>query len=119
MKSEKYTYIKDNKSYSVGNKIKDKIIYENLGNKNVFIKNKNNKIILKIKTNKKFKFLRIYFKILTLDNIWFGKFPDSEDLILLKVIEENMHYDVIIFQNEWKHRFMFLDLITSNPNTYL
>ena len=119
MEPIKHSYKKENNYYVFRFENNNDEMYKRFRGNNILIKKKNENIILKIKANRKFKFLRIYFKILTLDNIWFGKFPNSEDLILLKVIEENMHYDVLIFQNEWKHRFMLLDLITSNPNIYL
>lgn len=118
MKSIKHIYKKENNYYTIGIEKKDKILYKKI-RKKVFIKKKNKNVILKIKINKKYKFLRIYFKILILDNIWFGKFSDTEDLILLKEIELDKHYDLIIYQSEWQHRFMLLDLIKSNPNIYL
>lgn len=87
-------------------------------NNYIFIRNANENIKLKIKTKNRYPFLRINFQVIIPKEIWFAKFPNSDDLIILKKMFLN-EYEIYCFQNQWKYRFIFLSSLKSNPSEIL
>ena len=115
MKIIEYKYRKENNYYSVDIKSTEPLLYNNLGQNDIFLKEVEGNYILKIRVKNKYPFLRILFKSLIPNEIWFSKFPNSDDIIIIRGIAENKSYKIYIIQNQWRYRFLFLELINTNP----
>ena len=48
------------------------------------------------------------------NNIWFGKSPNSKDLILVEQFDNIESYEIYVFTEHWKYRFLILGLIQAN-----
>ena len=111
-------------TYAHKHKYKYYILFENenkcvgFESNDIFIRNENENIKLKIKTKNRYPFLRINFQIVIPKEIWFAKFPNSDDLIILKKMYSN-EYAIYCYQNQWRYRFIFLSSLKSNPNEIL
>jgi hypothetical protein len=115
MKTLIYTYRKVDNYYSVEIESSDTSIYNNLGENDLFLKEVKGNNILKIRVKNKYPFVRVLFKPLIPSEIWFGKFPNSDDLIIFKMTENNESFNIYIKENHWKYRFLFLGIINTNP----
>lgn len=115
MKVLTYTYQKVNNYYSVETERAGDQVYKNLCQNDIFLKESKGIHILKIRVKNKYPFVRVILRQLIPNEIWFGKFPNSDDLVIIKGIVENKSYKIYIIQNQWRYRFLFLDLININP----
>lgn len=89
-----------------------------LGNE-IYIRNRNQILNTKIRTSKKYRFQRIRFNMLIeKDNVWFAKYPNTDDLMIIKKESQNL-YTLYFYLNQWKYRFLFLGNIKSNLNNLL
>lgn len=110
-----YCYRKVKRYYSPEIKSKSLKTYNNIGQNDIFLKEVKGNHILKIRVQNKYPFVRIILKQLIADEIWFGKFPNSDDLIILKTSKENNSFNIYVFRNQWKYRFLKLDIINTSP----
>lgn len=102
-KSDKSKFI-----FNKGTKIKP------FKNKDLFIRERNNELILKIRTKRKYPFKRIIFKNLIENKLWFGKYENDENLFFIKKIGKRILFFVFIDQR--KYEILLVDLIRLNPS---
>lgn len=97
---------------------KDERSINRIGNE-IYIRNRKQILYTKIRTSEKHKFQRIHFNILIeKDNVWFAKYPYTDDLMIIKK-ESHNNYTLFFYSNQWKYRFLFLGNIKSNLNILL
>jgi len=80
--------------------------YEFFKNKDIFVRFYENYAKLKIRTPKKYPFKRIKLFKKVKGNLWIGKIPNSEDLIILEK-RNNLDLYIIIHEGESKHLTLF------------
>lgn len=80
--------------------------YEFFKHKDIFVRFYESYSKLKIRTPKKYPFKRIKLFKKVKNNLWIGKIPNSEDLI---IIEKRNNFDlhIIIHEGESKHLTLF------------
>lgn len=115
MKILTYTYRKVNNHYSVDTENVGTPVYNNLGRSDIFLKESKGINILKIRVKNRYPFVRVILKSLISNEIWFGKFPNSDDLIIFKIAKNNESFNIYIKENHWKYRFLFLGIINTTP----
>lgn len=77
----------------------------------VFVRKKSNRLILKIRTPRKYPFKRIFFNKLN-EELWIGKMNENEDLFFLKMCDEKIIISII--ENQRKYEMLLCDLIRSD-----
>jgi hypothetical protein len=87
--------------------------YKYFKNNGLLLKKENDIVVLKIRLKRKYHFKRIEFKNIK-NNIWFGKSPNSKDLILVEQFDNIESYEIYVFTEHWKYRFLILGLIQAN-----
>lgn len=102
-KSDKRKFI-----FTKGSKIKP------FKNKDLFIRERNKDLILKVRTKRKYPFERIIFKNLIENKVWFGKYRNDENLFFIKKIGNKILF--FIFVNQRKYEILLVDLIRLNPS---
>lgn len=80
----------------------------------LFIREKNNHLILKIKIRKQYLFKRILFKNIIDNKFWFGKYSDNEDLFFIKKTEKRIL--IFVLKDQRKYESILVDMIKSNPS---
>ncbi len=110
-----YCYRKVKRYYSPEIKSKSFKTYNNIRQNDIFLKEVKGNHILKIRVQNKYPFVRIILKQLIADDLWFGKYPNSDDIIIIKEIDVTESFKVYVIQNQWRYRFLLLDMIYTNP----
>lgn len=115
MKVSIYNYRKVGNYYSAEIKNSDSLIYNNFGRNDIFLKESKGNYILKIRTKNKYPFVRILLKQFIANELWVGKYPNSDDLIIFKTTENIKNINIYIKKGHWGYRFLFLGMRNSNP----
>ncbi len=111
-----YIYRKE-KNYSVKTENIATQIYNDFKNHEIFFKEARENKVLKIRVRNKRPIFKVILKPLIASRIWFAKFPNSEDLLILKTELNNKPFEIYIKKNHWKYRTLELDMILANPET--
>ena len=108
MKSISLSYLKVENRYSMLSKNSSKNIYKNFGENDLFLKIANGNCIVKIRINNKCGFPRIVFKHLKSIDVCVAKFPNSDDLLILKKDDSNSSFTIDIYKKSWKYRTLII-----------
>lgn len=103
MESLSYTFHKKEKRYFLSDKNQEPF-YDKLKIKEFRLSKKDEKLTLKIRIKRKYQFQKIIFKHIKSLDIWFSKFPDTNDLMILKKHKKNNSATLNIYVDQWNYR---------------